>query len=75
MALDKDTQWNMQFCDIVNAIQSNMDAGEFSCGVFIDLKKAFDTVDHGILLLKSYLRERIQVTVVGSRSSNESLIT
>ena len=38
--------------DIVHAIQSNMDAGKFSCGVFVDLKKAFDTVDHGILQQK-----------------------
>ena len=29
--------------DIVSRIQSNGDAGAFSCGVFIDLKNAFDT--------------------------------
>ena len=32
--------------DIVNSIQRNMDNKLFSCGIFIDLKKAFDTVDH-----------------------------
>ena len=29
-----------------------MDNGKFSCGVFIDLKKTFDTVNHKILLAK-----------------------
>ena len=38
--------------DIVEAILSNMDKRYFSCDVFIDLKKAFDAVNHEILLDK-----------------------
>ena len=36
--------------DIFETLQNNMDKHYFSCGVFIDLKKAFDTVNHKILL-------------------------
>lgn len=34
--------------DIVNEIQSNVDEGLISCGVFIDLQKIFDTVAYAI---------------------------
>ena len=33
-------------------ITQNFDNGKFTSGVFIDLLKAFDTVDHQILLKK-----------------------
>ena len=67
--------------DILSKIQNNMDKGLYSCGIFIDLKKAFDTVDHTILLYKlhhygfrgiinnwfaSYLSGRTQSTQIGS---------
>ena len=72
--------------DTVNRIQGNMNKGMLSCGVFIDLQKAFDTVDHHILLQKlnhygirgiindwfcSYLVGRIQSTQIGSRFSKK----
>jgi hypothetical protein len=72
--------------ELVNEIQTNMNKKLFTCGVFIDLKKAFDTVDHNILLNKlnhygfrgivndwfsSYLKNRTQTTQVGQNISNK----
>ena len=38
----------------VNKIISCLDNGDLVIGVFLDVKKAFDTVDHKILLKKLY---------------------
>ena len=38
--------------DIIENIKEKLDEKTFSCGVFIDLEKAFDTVNHDILLKK-----------------------
>ena len=76
------------FIDNVSKIQSNIDKKLHSCGVFIDLKKAFDKVDYSILLSKlehygirgiinswfsSYLTNRYQTTQVGRHISNKEL--
>jgi len=75
--------------DIVNSIQKNMDNKLFSCGIFIDLKKAFDTVDHSILLNKlnhygirgivndwfsSYLFKGTQTTEINSFISDKEIV-
>ena len=43
---------NHALLNIVEGIRENLDNKTFACGVFIDLEKAFDTVNHQILLTK-----------------------
>ena len=38
--------------DLVDNISKNIDEGNYSIGIFLDLSKAFDTIDHIILLDK-----------------------
>ena len=37
---------------IVENMQTQLDNGEFAAGLFVDLRKAFDTVDHRIPIQK-----------------------
>ena len=38
--------------NITDNIRKALDGGNIGCGVFVDFQKAFDTVDHQILLTK-----------------------
>ena len=70
---------------ITDKIQKAIDQGYYSCGIFLDLSKAFDTVNHPILLDKleyygirglakqwfeSYLMNRMQFVSLGSCKSD-----
>ncbi len=75
---------------ITDKIQRAIENKEYACGIFLDLKKAFDTVDHKILLKKmeyygvrgianqwfsSYLINRKQFVSVGNAISEQKPIT
>ena len=43
---------NHALTSLTEMIRKALDEDKFACGAFIDLQKAFDTVDHGIFLSK-----------------------
>ena len=76
--------------EITEEIKESIDNGKFGCGIFIDLKKAFDTVNHQILLTKlehygirgallkwfeSYLTDRKQYVFHNGIASSMETIT
>ena len=82
---------NNALMSITENIQTQLDEGKYCAGVFVDLKKAFDTVDHNILLRKldyygirgianewfcSYLKKRKQfVSIQNNMSSIKEILT
>ena len=74
---------------LVNKITSSIDSGDLMIGVFLDLKKAFDTVTHSILIRKmhaygirgnilkwfeSYLADRSQYVAYDGSNSDTSFL-
>ena len=48
----KDMSTTLALLSLTESIQQEIDYGKFGCGTFIDFQKAFDTIDHTILLKK-----------------------
>ena len=79
----------MALITIVDKITDALDKGEYAIGIFLDFSKAFDTVDHEILLGKlhkygvrgiahnwfeSYLKNRQQYVTYNSIKSSKLMI-
>jgi hypothetical protein len=80
----------MALLNLIDHISQEMDKKNYSIGIFLDLSKAFDTIDHTILLKKlniygirgvaqswlaNYLSGRTQCVSIGDDRSSHSLVT
>jgi len=45
---------NLALMEVIDSIYKSLDSSKIVCGVFLDLQKAFDTVQHDILLNKLF---------------------
>ena len=52
--------------NITENIRKALDVGNIGCGIFVDLQKAFDTIDHQILLTKLNHHELAGFQMIGS---------
>ena len=80
---------NDALIEITEKVRKALDNNEYACGIFVDLQKAFDTVNHKILIKKlehygirgcannwfaSYLDDRQQyVSILGFESATNSI--
>ena len=83
----KNNSTSLAICNIYDELLNNVDEGKYSCCIFLDLSKAFDSVQHDILLckleklygfrgnalelMKSYLTNRVQYTKIGNSKSKQ----
>ena len=56
MASNKIIQLNNAILQLIDQVNNSLERNQFTLGIFIDLSKDFDTVDHKILIskLKNY---------------------
>ena len=85
MALEKNHSTCMALLNMIDYISNELNNNNHSIGVFIDLSKAFDTIDHSLLLKKlkpygmrgtalswftGYFTNRFQYVFIGGNNSS-----